>query len=63
MKRWLKFFLVATVVFALVAGIPGLFLPPDPYSTLPVTIIGFVLAFSVAYWVVYRRGATDVDVA
>jgi hypothetical protein len=59
MKRWLKFFLVATVVLALVAGVPRLFLPPDPYSTLPVTFIGFIMAFSVAYWVVYRRPATE----
>lgn len=55
MERWLKFYLVATVVLAVVAGVPSLFVPPDTYSMVPVAIVGFVVAFSVAYWIVYYR--------
>jgi len=55
MKDWVRLVIVAVTVFAVIAGIGSLFLPPDVISTAPLSIAALVLCWPVAYWFVYYR--------
>jgi predicted small lipoprotein YifL len=55
MKRWVKLVLVAIVVFATIAGVGSLFLPPDVISTAPLSIASLIICWPVSYWFVYYR--------
>lgn len=55
MKRSLQFLLVATVVFAAIAGTAAALFPPDAASMLPANVAALVVCWPVAYWLVSRR--------
>jgi hypothetical protein len=55
MKQLYQFILVAFFVFFIIAGVDAVILPPNPFSTLPVSIIAPVVCWPIAYWFVYRR--------
>ena len=50
------FLVTALVLFLGLAAIGSAVTPPDPYSTLPVVIVAFVVPWPIAYWLVYRGG-------
>jgi hypothetical protein len=57
MKQLYQFLLVAFFVFFIIAGVGAVMLPPDPFSTLPVSIVSLVVCWPIAYWFTYRRNS------
>lgn len=55
MKQWVRLVLIAVIVFASIAGVGSLFLPPDVISTAPLSIAALIICWPVVYWFVYYR--------
>ena len=57
METWIRFLAIATITFVLIAGTGAVLVPTDVVSTLPTSVLGFLVCWPVAYWVTYRRSS------